>query len=265
MKHRLLLLGMLTSCFGFAQPVLVKDINPAKTGPFTLFSGMGGIGSNVYLGASNGIDGEEPWISDGTSAGTIQLSDIVTGPTGSTPSGFVQMGTTTYFLAKTDPINVYYSLHKTTGTPASTQLVYEFTTTTPNSMIVLGSNLIILGYSGGSVDVWKSNGTTAGTTFVKTFYSGFITDAVVLGTNVIMSSAPGAGGSDNELWKTDGTAAGTVMIKDINPGFTGSDPQNLTVFGGKVYFNADDGTGNGRELWSTTGTPAGTGRAVDLT
>ncbi|MGH9361411.1 MAG: ELWxxDGT repeat protein, partial [Thermoanaerobaculia bacterium] len=41
-----------------------------------------------------------------------------------------------------------------------------------------------------------------------------------------------------ELWKTDGTAAGTVLVEDIVPGVVGSDPQNLTAVGGRLFFSA---------------------------
>jgi len=44
-----------------------------------------------------------------------------------------------------------------------------------------------------------------------------------------------------ELWVTDGSAGGTQMIADIFPGggtFNGSDPQQMFVFNGKLYFQA---------------------------
>ncbi len=51
-----------------------------------------------------------------------------------------------------------------------------------------------------------------------------------------------------ELWISNGTFEGTDLLKDIWPGRKGSFPQNLTAFGGRAYFTADDRQ-NGREMW----------------
>jgi ELWxxDGT repeat protein len=55
------------------------------------------------------------------------------------------------------------------------------------------------------------------------------------------------------------TNRGTVaqLVRNINPGLANSNPTDLTVFNGQLYFAADDGV-NGRELWRTNGTQAGT-------
>ena len=64
------------------------------------------------------------------------------------------------------------------------------------------------------------------------------------------------GATGNELWRTDGTLAGTTRVADINTnnmGAASSDPSNLFVVNGFVYFIANDGT-TGRELFRTDGT-----------
>ena len=53
------------------------------------------------------------------------------------------------------------------------------------------------------------------------------------------------------------------MVKDIEPGSTGSEPQNLFVFNGKVYFRASTST-FGPELWTSDGTAAGTAMVKDI-
>jgi ELWxxDGT repeat protein len=65
-----------------------------------------------------------------------------------------------------------------------------------------------------------------------------------------------------ELWKTDGTADGTALVKDISE-LGSSEPWNLTLSGGLLYFTADDGVA-GRELWRSDGTGVGTFMVADV-
>src|SRR5262249_34711607 len=41
-----------------------------------------------------------------------------------------------------------------------------------------------------------------------------------------------------ELWTSDGTPAGTVLAQDIVPGPNSSNPDQLTVFNGMLFFSA---------------------------
>ena len=77
-----------------------------------------------------------------------------------------------------------------------------------------------------------------------------------------------------ELWKTDGTVLGAARVKDIRPfsfaqflgagsDSQGSEPAELTVFQGELYFTADEGA-NGRELWKSDGTEEGTKLVFDV-
>src|SRR5262245_6581774 len=60
------------------------------------------------------------------------------------------------------------------------------------------------------------------------------------------------GDHGRELWKSDGTAAGTALVADISPGPSSSQPYNLTVVDGTLFFTAFG------ELWKSDGTAAGT-------
>ncbi|HEX9669283.1 MAG TPA: ELWxxDGT repeat protein [Thermoanaerobaculia bacterium] len=65
------------------------------------------------------------------------------------------------------------------------------------------------------------------------------------------------GETGRELWWTDGIPAGTRRVEDLQPGPAGSAPHGLTRFGDAVFFFAS-ATGNGEGLWRTDGTAAGT-------
>lgn len=61
----------------------------------------------------------------------------------------------------------------------------------------------------------------------------------------------------SELWKTDGTPEGTELVRDIIVGTVGSEPQDLTPVGNRLYFTALNEAG-ARNLWITNGQAAGT-------
>lgn len=62
-----------------------------------------------------------------------------------------------------------------------------------------------------------------------------------------------AGSGDQELYRVPLNASSTrTLVSNINSGGS-SNPKYFTQMGGKIYFNADNGT-NGAELWSTDGT-----------
>ena len=58
-----------------------------------------------------------------------------------------------------------------------------------------------------------------------------------------------------ELWRSDGTREGTELVRDINPGWSASNPLDLTSAGDTLFFSASDGS-SGTELWACRDTTA---------
>ena len=120
---------------------------------------------------------------------------------------------------------------------------------------------------------WRTDGTAAGTFR--------LTDASVpgccagqemraLGGTVFFDLWDAEHG--RELWASDGTREGTRLVRDILPSLpdsagsdtsTGSDPRELTVFQGRLWFAAE-GPFTGRELWTSDGTEEGTALVKDI-
>jgi ELWxxDGT repeat protein len=223
----------------------------------------------------------EPWTSDGTTAGTTVVKDIFPGgddgdlhnggPYSSYPRYLTVFGGTIFFAAYQQFPSPGDWLWKSDGTEAGTVTI----TNTMRAPRDLFDNRGVLFFraegAGAGLELWKSDGTAAGTVLVKDIrpgleasHPGYVAGKrlVALGGGLVLFSA-NDGVSGDELWRSDGTEAGTVLVRDISPGPGHSDPLWLTLVDGKAYFSADDGV-HGRELWVTDGTEAGTRLVKDL-
>ena len=185
------------------------------------FNALLALGDDLVLFAF-GPDGQEPWRSDGTSAGTQLLADVY--PGGSSFGGFffpltrLDAGVIAaghWFFRALTPDG--WSLWKSDGTPAGTQLV-------------------------------KSGGPVQG--------SGLAPSTEMADLDGVLLFSANDGITGQELWRSDGTAPGTSLVADLNPGspWDWSSPNHLTAFGGSVYFLASgnvwrtDGTEAGTEF-----------------
>lgn len=235
----------------FTAPTMVKDINPGAgdASPVGFFP----IAGKLVFFANDGLSGTEPWVSDGTVAGTFQLMDVWPGPNG----GFNP--SCTICNAVSDGITVYFAASDGSG---GAQLWRTDGTTLGTSKVFAGSTAFALGMMGNKVFFTNSNsqlcssdGTAGGTFIVSTtsFSAGTI-DLLEVGGFLYFAGANGFQGT--ELWRTDGTPGGTVQVKDLNPGSPDALPTNLTNVGGTLYFTATNGIGGA--LYRTDGTAAGT-------
>lgn len=117
------------------------------------------------------------------------------------------------------------------------------------------------GVGGFGYKLYKTDGTSNGTSLVKKISSNpysYINNLASMNGVLYFTANDDTNGI--ELWRSDGTNTGTYMVKDINKNsFAGSEPSNLTVFKGLLYFKAQDGISNTNgDLWRTDGTEAGT-------
>jgi ELWxxDGT repeat protein len=262
---------------------LVKDINPGAAGglKFTGFSfRITSAGGHLYFSANDGVTGSEPWVSDGTPAGTRLLKDVNLGTAGSNPKLWAPIGDATVFLADDGVSGA--ELWTTRGTPGGTQLLKDLQPGSGQSQITFsfgkgfepinGQLLFAAVGSEFQTTLWKTDGTNAGTTP--------LVDVTELAQPQLFTKSSGlvyfqAFDADHgmELWKSDGTTAGTTRVKDINPGSTmypgypnpyvnSSNPSRLVDSAGTLYFAATDQ--DGAELWKSDGTEGGTTQVADI-
>jgi ELWxxDGT repeat protein len=236
------------------------------------------LGNGKWLfGASNGSNGFEPWITDGTAANTNLLRDIFSGLNGSSPSGFTALGNgKAVFQAR----NGYGAgttgaeLWVTDGTSAGTILVKDIyagaSDSSPSNFTALGNGKALFSATDSSngAELWITDGTLASTILVKDIYVGASDSSpsnfTALGNGKALFSATDLV-NGRELWVTDGTAAGTALLKNIRADSAGSNPSNFTALGnGKALFSASDWYFSSEEPWITDGTSAGTTLLKDI-
>lgn len=192
------------------------------------------------------------------------LKDINKGTADAIPEYLTEFNNKIYF-AVNDGIHGI-ELWETDGTEKNTKLVVDIN---PNgdanvrSLVVFNNKLYFAADDGtNGLELWESDGTSAGTMMVKDIYNGGggsdINHLAVYGGKIYFQARDN-GTSGNELWESDGTTAGTKLFMNINAtaDYTNSNPENFTIYNGKLYFTANDGI-NGTELWSTDGKGAST-------
>jgi ELWxxDGT repeat protein len=207
------------------------------------------IGNRLYFSADNKTDGKEPWISDGTTAGTTIIDDIGAGTAGSNAYGFTGFGAYVYFSADDTVRGV--ELYRTTGAGASIiELVPGVDGSYPGGFTVAGNLLYFNAENSATgTELWKTDGTTVA--MVKDILTG------PDGSSPSELFPTGAGDSiyftayinnDQELWISDGSASGTRLLADLNP-VERSYPGGFFSLGSQVVFRATT-PDSGQELWT---------------
>ena len=241
-----------------AQITLVKDIvtsdgdawvNGFKEGNnFTIFSYFAGNSSEI-------------WATDGTEAGTINISSNINDEIFNIFDESILIGNTLYFVLET--ANLGAELYKTDGTLVGTSIVKDINPnfgSSPGNFVNLNNTLYFTADDGlNGNQLYKTDGTVAGTTLVST--SVLYPSNLIVLNNTIYFQGQDAN-FDTELWKTDGTDVGTVIVKNIEAAGSSS-PKDFTIFNGELFFIAYTNT-TGEELWKTDGTEAGTVLLKDI-
>jgi len=263
----MLFAALLFTLTGFAAgpaaaltPYLVRDINlvpePESSDP----QEMTALGGLAVFSAFEGTVGREPWVSDGTAAGTFLLADTCPGPCSGSPRDFVLTGEGRAFFQADGALWV------TRGTPVSTFRLIDSASTLHPSVVDLGiwspaqRRLFFTADDGvHGVELWTSDGTAVGTFQVADLLPGAGSSApasFALFQNKVFFSA--AAGSDRGLWVSDGTAGGTRLVKGGSSGAASlHNPGRLQPLANVLVFLASSPAG-GYELWRSDGTARGT-------
>ena len=240
--------------FGFADPFSIPDFTPL--GGVALFEGVGTDG-HVNL-----------WVTNGTSAGTSELSAAGAYPGGLYPGQMAVLGSKVLIEGSDASNNP--NLWVTDGTWVGTSELTVGGSSSAGLFVgidaqftVIGSKALFKGFnSSGHLNLWVTDGTSAGTSELIVaganaggLFSSDNVEFVALGGGVLFGGVDASGKIG--LWRTDGTSAGTseLMVAEASP--NGLDPGSFSALGGNVLFEGKDANGT-VNLWVTDGTSAGT-------
>ena len=243
--------------------VMVKDIYPGSlSGVGDVYNGVAGAllpNGKLVFAAYDDVSSLEPWVSDGTDAGTFLLADLVAGAGGSGPISFTNFGSKVAFSA----VSSYgRGLVFTDGTSAGTTVLDVNPSGSANPIILGQANGLLYftattgDYSTPLQGIYSTNGTTF------THLADINSSASLLGWNAskayfnVSDATHGA-----ELWAADLVNGGFALVKDILPGSGSALGQsyttNATMVGDKLVFNAYT-SATQQNLFVSDGTGAGT-------
>ncbi len=214
-------------------------------------SGFFPVNSTFLFYGSDSASGYEPWVSDGTVAGTHILADLTPG----TGSSFgMQIFTDKNFSTSIGFISTSTTLYTTDGVSLST-LASSFNAT-PSGFAVMGGKVYFIASTAASgQELWVTDGTIGGTGMVSDLQPGAVGGSsmpVAVGNKIIFMVDRSGGG--RELWATDGIT--TTMLKTLTPTI-GSFSFGQVVLNSKMYFSFFNGV-NATEFWVSDGSVAGT-------
>jgi ELWxxDGT repeat protein len=250
---------------------------------YSVLNAVGGTGTEI---SNADVTGEELWISDGTPAGTYQLTNQwpeekyyeVNGANyccmddrGGIPREITVKGNTVYFTADTaDKGRELYKYHVRSiggGLFMIKDINPGIGSSTPESLTPISNGGIYFSADNGSSgrELYFGQGDSLNTNIVLDIWPGLNgsnPDNIVVGSEEGVYFTANNGVNGTEIWYSDRTELGTYMIKDININGS-SNPSRLVIIENTVFFYADDGI-HGRELWRSNGTEEGTYMVKDV-
>ncbi len=188
------------------------------------------------------------WKSDGTSSGTVPITDA-TGSGFPFPQQLIDVGGVLYFIDRDSrPVRLWKSDGSSNGTVLVRDLTDSFIDY-PLAMTNANGILLFRAYDSTHLRrLYKSDGTSSGTTPVP-MHSPLDSDPqefVDVGGAAFFTA--NSSRFEPSLWKRDSTETAAIA----NGGLGEGSPSYLTNVSGTLYF-AFSGEG-GRELWKSTGT-----------
>ncbi|NMO14174.1 HYR domain-containing protein [Pyxidicoccus fallax] len=198
------------------------------------------------------------WVSNGTEAGTTDLTNLMFASTAVSP-GYWLADHDAALLAWAEDGRSTRALWTSDGTVGGTVRVQDLGDSRSASASVVRpvQREGILYFAGRDAEageeLWRSDGTAEGTYRVKDLAEGYrdsyLSELTVVGDALYFWTNPW-GTSEYELWRSDGTQAGTVRelsLTNVERDFR--QPPFLVPVGGRIFFTRSSSS----ELWTRNG------------
>lgn len=211
------------------------------------------VGSTLYFSAAGSL-GRYLWKTDGTSAGTLQVSgaQMMSSshfPSGSYPSRLQSVNGKLYFYAY--DLQNQQTLFQSDGTNAGTIPVERPNSSFDANLLGLAGELYF--QTPGALS--KSSNPASAPVIVKAFT---VYAARTMGNSIYLIAVDPAT-QQIGLWKSDGTTAGTIKLKDFRASdyATENSDVRLTEVDGSLFASFGKTAGSA-ELWASDGSTEGT-------
>ena len=190
------------------------------------------IGNELLFTANDPAHGTQLWETNGTAAGTAQLTNINDRATALNPTDLTAVGNTLYFVANDGADGD--QLWRSDGTAAGTADGHHTATTAavgvyPSDLTAVGGPLYFVGYDPQDrYQLFVSNGTAAGTDMVADINGGRgtqLSNLTAAGNDIYFQADDATYGY--QLWVSDGTAAGTVRLTTGDTAAGGTYPTRI--------------------------------------
>ena len=230
----------------------ISDGTPGGTQNFT--NGVQGseyqvLGNRVYFLGADSTYGQEPYVSDGTAAGTHLVENLNSTPNSSSPRTAVSFGGNYYAVADSPSGTSWWRSDGSTAIPIPTPAdAIPSSAYTAPQVVPFGNAAYYFGSGGNGFYRLDAAGSTELNSQVRLAASpiSFMPFNGQLYFLPILGNSP-------QLYKTDGTAAGTVAASTLLDSTGG-----LAAGGGLLYYSGVPVGANSPTLWRSDGTTAGT-------
>lgn len=234
---------------------------PAGSNPADLTRVVNDCGARIFFTADDGQHGRELWLTDGSDAGTVMVTDLSSGVRS---TEFGQLFDYDGLLLFTIRIGEdHWQLWSSDGSRQGTKLIYDFpyNKNAPELFTLYQSKVLFSAsdLAAGS-ELWISDGTRDGTQRLSDINQGSdnakITDPIVLNDTIYFTAFDNVRGC--QLWQSDGTPTGNFRIEGQPENEFVSDYGQrcpaIAELNGRIYFQPGALNSFGSSIWRYTPT-----------
>ncbi|HEV2851511.1 MAG TPA: ELWxxDGT repeat protein [Thermoanaerobaculia bacterium] len=223
------------------------------------------LGGRTFFAGLDPLQGEQPWVTDGTRAGTRQIAAIEGGGSSSNPRDFTVLGDRLLFVASDGVERSVWTVTTPAGTAAAPLAGTGVPEGRPGpSQVTVSGAFAFFMIDRGpdeEMELWRTDGTPAGTVRLASFQDQALSELRDMGGKLLFLVTSTIGEQPvYSFWGSDGTPAGTGKRFDLPTDTVGVG--NVTALGSELYFVLH--REGGAQIFRSDGTAAGTRSIFEL-